>query len=90
MQYHLNPEWRDHASEGDDLLAAVKTTLDKFGLIRSKVQRELHHAFLNAIAAFIYGPELQLQKDRIMTEQGWSDLKLQTMVMRFGFRRFRV
>jgi hypothetical protein len=87
MQYHLDPSLRDHASEGDDILAAVNMCLDRFGMIRSKVQRELHQAFLNAIAGFIYGPELQLNSDRILAENGWTDFKLQTMAMtprRFG------
>ena len=49
MDYHLLPHLRQTSSSGDETLQNLNSALDKFGYVRSKVQRQLHHAFLNAV-----------------------------------------
>lgn len=87
IDYHLLPQLRQTASSGDETLQRLNAALDKFGYARSKVQRQLHHAFLNAVTPFIYGDELQLCSDRVLAENDWSDWRLQTLALtprRFG------
>lgn len=90
MEYHLLPQLRMQKSSGDEILHNLNKSLDRFGYVRSKVQRQLHNAFLNAVAPFIYGDELQLSSDRILAENNWSDFRLQTLALtprRFGTAR---
>lgn len=87
IDYHLLPQLRQHASSGDEVLQKLNAALDKFGYARSKVQRQLHHSFLNAVCPFIYGDELQLCSDRVLAEHSWTDWRLQTLALtprRFG------
>jgi len=49
IDYHLLPHLRQTSSSGDETLQNLNSALDKFGYVRSKVQRQLHHAFLNAV-----------------------------------------
>ena len=87
IDYHLLPQLRQSTSSGDETLQRLNAALDKFGYARSKVQRQLHHAFLNAVTPFIYGDELQLCSDRVLAENDWSDWRLQTLALtprRFG------
>ena len=87
IDYHLLPQLRNHASSGDEVLQKLKSALDCFGYTRSKVQRQLHHAFLNAVCSYIYGDELQLCSDRVLNENNWQDFRLQTLALtprRFG------
>lgn len=90
MDYHLLPQLRQQKSSGDEILHSLNKSLDRFGYVRSKVQRQLHNAFLNAVAPFIYGPELALSSDRILAENNWRDFRLQTLALtprRFGGAR---
>jgi hypothetical protein len=87
IDYHLLPQLRQQKSSGDEILHNLNKSLDRFGYVRSKVQRQLHNAFLNAVAPFVYGDELQISSDRILAENNWTDWRLQTLALtprRFG------
>ena len=64
IKYHLDSRLRNQQSCGDDLLHSVNTALDKFGMARSKTQRQLHNAFLNSICPYIFGNDLAMCADR--------------------------
>ena len=87
ISYHLDTTLRNQQSSGDDLLQAINVALDRFGMVRSKTQRELHNAFLNSICPYLFGKDLAMCADRILAECGWTDFRMQTLAMtprRFG------
>lgn len=66
---------------GDKRLAAIRKTLDSFGMTRSQNQKTFHDADVQACLPLIYGAEWPLVADRVLRELGIPCVRPEVMIM---------
>lgn len=66
---------------GDKRLAAIRKTLDSFGMTRSQNQKIFHDAFVQSVLPLIYQSEWPLVADRVLRDLGIPCVRAETMIM---------
>ena len=73
---------------GDKRLSEIRTKLDQItGFDRSEMQKRFHENFLQAVALHLYRDDLDIDMDKIMSQNDWVNLKQQVLCLtprRFG------
>ncbi len=73
--------------KGDERMQAIRKTLNKLGYERSKMQRQFHDRFIQAVALHLYKDDPDVDLESIMRMNGWSDLRQSVLCLtprRFG------
>jgi hypothetical protein len=65
--------YHQHASTGDELLAATRSALARSRLKRTYVQRRFHEMALNICAPVLYSAEWQTRREAVMQRNNWRD-----------------
>jgi hypothetical protein len=85
--YSTNPMRDLQRSSGDDRLRGMMRDLDRFGVVRTGVQKLFHFWFTQAILELIYGDEWDTNALRVMEDMGLNSINHEVTVMtprRFG------
>jgi hypothetical protein len=73
--------------KGDERIQNIRKILNQFGLERSKMQRQFHEYFLQSVCLHLYKDDPDVDMERIMRINNWSDLRQSVLCMtprRFG------
>ena len=73
--------------KGDERMQAIRKTLNQLGYERSKMQRQFHDRFIQAVALHLYKDDPDVDLESIMRMNGWSDLRQSVLCLtprRFG------
>lgn len=73
--------------KGDERMAAIRKTLNELGYERSKLQRQFHDKFIQAVALHLYKDDPDVDLEQIMRMNNWSDLRQSVLCLtprRFG------
>ncbi len=72
---------------GDQRIMDIRRTLNELGFERSKMQRQFHESFLQATCLHLYSDDPDVDMEKIMRTNGWSDLRQSVLCLtprRFG------
>ena len=61
--------------KGDERMQAIRKTLNELGYERSKMQRQFHDRFIQAVALHLYKDDPDVDLESIMRMNGWNDLR---------------
>jgi len=75
------PDSRQGTVTGRVRLATVQKTLDQFGLVRSKNQREFHREMIKSVLPLIFKDDLDENLDDLLREYECSELKSEVMII---------
>lgn len=81
---------RKHVSKvckGDERMQLIRKTLNELGYERSKMQRQFHDRFIQAVALHLYKDDPDVDLESIMRMNGWTDLRQSVLCLtprRFG------
>ena len=73
--------------KGDERMQAIRKTLNELGYERSKMQRQFHDRFIQAVALHLYKDDPDVDLENIMRMNGWNDLRQSVLCLtprRFG------
>lgn len=73
--------------KGDERMAAIRKTLNELGYERSKLQRQFHDKFIQAVALHLYKDDPDVDLEQIMRINNWTDLRQSVLCLtprRFG------
>lgn len=73
--------------KGDQRILDIRRTLNELGFERSKMQRQFHESFLQATCLHLYSEDPDVDMEKIMRTNGWSDLRQSVLCLtprRFG------
>ena len=73
--------------KGDQRVIDIRRTLNELGFERSKMQRQFHESFLQAVCLHLYSDDPDVDIEKIMRTNGWSDLRQSVLCLtprRFG------
>ena len=73
--------------QGDQRVIDIRRTLNQLGFERSKMQRQFHEAFLQSVCLHLYSDDPDVDMEKIMRTNGWSDLRQSVLCLtprRFG------
>ena len=73
--------------QGDQRILDIRRTLNELGFERSKMQRQFHENFLQAVCLHLYSDDPDVDMEKIMRVNGWEDLRQSVLCLtprRFG------
>ena len=73
--------------KGDERMMAIRKTLNQLGYERSKMQRQFHESFIQAVALHLYKDDPDVDMENLMRMNGWEDLRQSVLCLtprRFG------
>ena len=73
--------------QGDQRVIDIRRTLNELGFERSKMQRQFHEKFLQAVCLHLYSDDPDVDMEKIMRTNGWEDLRQSVLCLtprRFG------
>ena len=79
--------------KGDERMMAIRKTLNLLGYERSKMQRQFHESFIQAVALHLYKDDPDVDMQKIMSLNNWADLRQSVLCLtprRFGKSKYLV
>ena len=73
--------------KGDERMQAIRKTLNELGYERSRMQKQFHDRFIQAVALHLYKDDPDVDLESIMRMNGWNDLRQSVLCLtprRFG------
>ena len=84
---HGSKKYVSKVCKGDERMQAIRKTLNELGYERSKMQRQFHDRFIQAVALHLYKDDPDVDLESIMRMNGWNDLRQSVLCLtprRFG------
>ena len=84
---HGQEKYTVKTCKGDERMMAIRKTLNELGYERSKMQRQFHESFIQAVALHLYKDDPDVDMEKLMRMNNWADLRQSVLCLtprRFG------
>lgn len=84
---YLQKKYESKICHGDERMQGIRKTLNELGYERSKLQKQFHDAFINAVTLHLYKDDPDVDLEKIMRLNNFTDLRQSVLCLtprRFG------